>query len=128
MKFKLNICVLFAAAFFCFGAVSNCFAQDDDEAGGYVKASVTDQNVKAAAAFAVKTQAAKQGATVNLLKIDNAQMQVVAGVNYELCIEVKYKGKNDNEAAQQFIKTFVYRDLKNVFSLTSWMEEDCAEQ
>lgn len=127
MKFKLNICVLFAIAFLTFGAVSNCFAQDDDEAGGYVKASVTDANVKAAANFAVKEKA-KQGATVNLLKIDNAQMQVVAGVNFELCLEINYKAKNSDEAIRQFIKTVVYRDLKNVFSLTSWTEDDCAEQ
>jgi hypothetical protein len=70
MKIKLSICVLFTALLMVFGNASVCFGQEDDEVGGYVGASVSDSNVVAAARFAVKERADKQGATINLLSIN----------------------------------------------------------
>jgi Aspartic acid proteinase inhibitor len=126
MKIKLSICVLFAALLMVFGSASVCFGQEDDEAGGYVGASVSDSNVVAAARFAVKEQANKQGAAINLLSIKNAQIQVVAGINYDLCMQVNYKS-GDEDAVEQFVKVVVYRNLKNEYSLSSWDEQDCVK-
>jgi hypothetical protein len=125
MKIKLSICVLFTALLMVFGNASVCFGQEDDEAGGYVGASVSDSNVVAAARFAVKERADKQGATINLLSIKNAQMQIVAGINFDLCMQVNFKS-GDEEAVEQFVKVVVYRNLKNEYSLSSWSEQDCA--
>jgi Aspartic acid proteinase inhibitor len=127
MKIKLNTFVFFAVLFAVMSCASVCFGQEDDEAGGYVSASVSDSNVVAAARFAVKERADKQNASINLVSINNAQMQVVAGINYALCMQVNVKGKDDEEAAEQYVKVVVYRNLKNVFSLTDWAEEDCAK-
>jgi len=127
MKLKLNAFVFFAAMLLVLGSAAVCFGQEDDEAGGYVSVSTADAGVKSAADFAVRKNAAKQNSTINLLSIKSARMQVVAGVNYELCMEVSIKGKDDDEAVEKFIKAVVYKNLQNVFSLTSWAEEDCAE-
>lgn len=123
--FKFKTLMLCAAMLFIFGGAIQANAQDDDEAGGYVAARVTDASVKAAAAFAVKEKARRSGDTIVLMSIKSAKQQVVAGMNFDLCIEVKSKGKNDDEVEELYVKTVVYRNLQNVFSLTSWFVEEC---
>lgn len=128
MKINLKIFALIAALFVFAGSASVSFAQDDDEAGGYVNASSSDKNVRDAAAFAVKERAKKQTSIIELISIESARMQVVAGVNFELCMQISVREKNAEAAAEKYVKAVVYRDLKNAYSLTSWTEEDCGGQ
>ena len=121
MKFKLSILIAFAALFIFFGSSKVCYAQAEEPiAGGYATTDVNDAEVVAAAKFAVRKQSKKQKATFSLIAIKNAKLQVVAGLNYEVCLQLTSKAKLKSKPVTQFVKTIVYRDLKNVYSLTSW--------
>lgn len=119
MKFNLIIFALCIAMFTFFSRSSVAFAQTDQIVGGYGEANVKAKDVVAAAKFAVKKGAAKEKATITLTTIKQARMQVVAGLNYEVCLEVNYK-KSDKKAVRRYAKAIVYKNLKNVYSLTSW--------
>lgn len=120
MKIKLSVSIAFAALFIILSLASASFAQSDQIAGGYGDADVKAKDVVAAAKFAVKKGAAKEKATITLLTIKQARQQVVAGLNYEVCLEVNYK-KSGKKALKRYVKAVVYKNLKNVHSLTSWM-------
>jgi hypothetical protein len=66
--------------------------------------------------------------TVSLVSIKNAKRQVVAGMNYEICMLTNYRNKKSKKLVDQFVRVVVYRNLQNAFSLTSWTQEDCAGQ
>ncbi|HNQ15414.1 MAG TPA: cystatin domain-containing protein [Pyrinomonadaceae bacterium] len=125
MKSTFRFVFLTVAMIVALGAVSVCNAQDDDdEAGGYVTARVNDANVVAAANFAVRERGRTSGTAVRLVRINSAKQQVVAGMNYELCMQVGVKS-GQNQESVYFVTAVVYQDLKKVFSLTSWARENC---
>ncbi|MCD9187191.1 MAG: cystatin domain-containing protein [Pyrinomonadaceae bacterium] len=130
MKFKLSILIAFAALFIFFGNTNVCYGQTEPIAGGYGDADVTDENVVAAAKFAIRKQSRKQKATLALVEIKTAKMQVVAGLNYEVCMVISSKAKLKSKPVEQFVKTVVYKNLNNFYSLTSWKvlkkPEECA--
>lgn len=119
MKIKLSVSIAFAALFIILSSASSSFAQTDQITGGYGDANVKAKDVVAAAKFAVKKGAAKEKATITLVEIKQARQQVVAGLNYEVCLEVNYK-KSGKKALKRYVKAVVYKNLKNVYSLTSW--------
>lgn len=119
MKIKLSVTIALAALLIILGSVSASFAQSDQIVGGYGDANVKDKNVVAAAKFAVKKGAVKEKAEITLVKIKQARMQVVAGLNYEVCLEINVK-KSGKKAVKKYAKAVVYKNLKNVYSLTSW--------
>lgn len=124
MKIKLGFFVALVALFIILGSSSASYSQIT---GGYGDADVKDAEVIKAAKFAVKKDSKKEKAMVTLVSIKKARVQVVAGLNYELCLEVNVK-KSGKKAVKQFIKIVVYRNLKNVYSLTSWtILKDLAE-
>jgi hypothetical protein len=83
-------------------------------AGGYSEASITDEEVVAAAKYAVDEQAKRESSELHLISIRSSEQQVVAGMNYRLVLMVK-KGTKE-----QMAKAIVYRDLKSRLSLTAW--------
>jgi hypothetical protein len=85
--------------------------------GGYSSASVKDKRVKAAAVFAVKTHSLERKIPHKLKAIRTAQTQVVAGLNYKICLSVS-EGKNAKHT--HFIEAVVYQNLEQKLSLTSW--------
>lgn len=94
-----------------------CVAQP--RVGGYSETSKTDKTVVEAATFAVETQAQKDD-TLELVSIERAERQIVAGSNYRLCLAVKSNGKAEQAS------TTVYLDLQNEFSLSEWKAGKCA--
>ncbi len=108
---------LIAIFLFAFGAASTCFGQQIT--GGYGTADTKDKDVKAAAAFAVGRLGTEEAATIKLSKISSARMQVVAGINYEVCLEVMIK-RGEKRATRRYVKAVVYRNLKNAYKLTNW--------
>lgn len=120
MKIKLSVSIALAALFIILSSALSSFAQADQIVGGYGEANVKAKDVVAAAKFAVKKGAAKEKATITLVTIKQARMQVVAGLNYEVCLEVNYK-KSGKKALKRYVKAVVYKNLKKVYSLTSWM-------
>lgn len=93
-------------------------------AGGYETADVKDPQVMAAAKFAVNAQNTKLKRTGNraytLLEISKAQMQVVAGLNFQVCLKTKL-GTSIRSA-----EAVVYQDLQQKLSLTSWAWRKCS--
>jgi len=114
------------AAFVLIGAFAvNNFAQI--KTGGYKKIAKTDAAVVAAANFAVKAQAKKQKSKIKLVTVNNAARQVVAGMNYQMCLSVETTDRKKKTAAPQFVQVVVYQNIKNKYSLTSWTIAACAD-
>ena len=116
-----NFVVLIMLSAFIF-APDNAFrasAQQEQIAGGYGDAPKTDPEVLAAARFAIKQERRKLGRQLSLISIERAEVQVVAGLNYRLCLKVKIKGK------PQDVTAVVYKNLKQKYSLSSWDAGGC---
>lgn len=93
--------------------------------GGYKEIAKDDEGAVAAAEFAVKDQSEKKEMTYKLVSIEKAETQVVAGINYRLCLKVGYK--QNEEDATEFVRVIVNRNLQKEFSLTSWTPESCGD-
>ena len=91
--------------------------------GGYKTAAVDNKEVTAAADFAVgkrmETNSEQEG--MELVSIDKAESQVVAGTNYRLCLTVSLGDE------KQQVQVVVFRSLKGEYSLKSWEPKDCSE-
>lgn len=119
MKMKLNIFVGIAFLFVLFGCFSAARAQDGPIAGGYGETDPADEAVVKAANFAVKKRGQTTKSSIALVSIKNAKLQVVAGVNYQVCLQITTKRKS-KKPVEQFVRVVVYRNLRNVYTLTSW--------
>lgn len=85
--------------------------------GGFSKASVSDQEVKAAADFAVAAQAAEEKKKIELVSITAAEAQVVAGMNYKLTLKVLVDGKK--QTAEVLVWWQAWRQ-PDPYQLSSW--------
>jgi hypothetical protein len=117
-----------ASLFFAFATVlafaSSGMAQ---RVGGYKEISKTDAGALAAARFAVSAQAEKKSATIELVAVEHAERQVVAGTNYRLCLTITTSGEKNEADVKITVKVVVYQNLKGEYKLTSWEEDDCAD-
>ena len=120
MRRNFQIAGIFLAfALFTFGAAV-CPAQDENIiVGGYGNASTTDVQVVKAANFAVAAQKKK---SLKLVSILQAEQQVVAGLNYRMCLSLLSGGK------PQQASTTVYLSLQNKYSLSEWKLEKCGTE
>jgi len=92
--------------------------------GGYRQVAKDNEDVVAAADFAVDEQS-KKGTTFKLVSIEQAERQSAAGSNFRMCLKVGYHKEDDDVDATEFVKVVVHRDLQQEFSLLSWAQEDC---
>ena len=109
-------------AIFIFGAVAVEARVSAQIAGGYSSLSVKSKDARDAAAFAIKTQSATSSKKIVLVKILKAEKQVVAGLNYRICLLVR-----ESKGRSKSITAVVYQDLSNVLSLTDWKGGGCTE-
>lgn len=122
MKKKFLIAIMFVALNIISASVCVAVAQEAQEppmAGAYAEASVTDREVVSAARFAVKMEKRRHGGRLSLLQIERAEQQVVAGMNYRLCLKLRVNGK------EREVITVVYKNLKRKYSLSSWEAGNC---
>ena len=122
-KLRKHIIFCSFVALFVFGLFaggSRVSAQDI--AGGYGDASVTDKDVRAAANFAVKNRSRSTGKSLTLAKIVKAEVQVVAGLNYRVCMTVR-----EGRKRAKTITAVVYKNLQNRRSLSRWKAGGCSE-
>jgi len=113
---KLKISIFFLA--FCFiGLTAQSAAAQIP--GGYNSVSKNDPQVKAAAKFAVAAQSKRVKHVITLISINKAEQQVVAGMNYKVCLQVR-DGRRVRKAT-----AVVYRNLQGKRSLTSWDWGEC---
>jgi hypothetical protein len=99
-------------------------AQDhgDPIVGGYGDTSIHDKDVKAAAAFAVKTWGARTNKTFKIVEIKRADAQVVAGMNYRVCMRIR-----DSKYHRSTVTVVVYKNLQNHLSLSRWKTGGCSD-
>ena len=107
------------------GIAFGCAAATAQRLGGYREIDKADEGASAAAEFAVKAESEKKEMTYKLVSIEHAESQVVAGINYRLCLKVGYHKQDDDVDTTEFVRVVVYRSLQNQYSLTSWTEENC---
>jgi hypothetical protein len=103
-----------------------------DTPGGYTTASVTNNEVVAAANFAIKAQQSTvqekkdlDPPNLELVKILQAEQQVVAGANYRLKLKVKLNGKTTTAEAIVWWQAWRKPDP---YQLTSWTWQESAGQ
>lgn len=120
MKKKLLLMLMSVAVYAAMGSMFELQAQEPPVAGGYQEASRTDLSVISAAKFALKEWRRRKRARVSLISIERAETQVVAGVNYRLCLRVKTRGKIRS------VRTVVYQNLQQKYSLSNWEEGACS--
>lgn len=118
MKKSLRAALVLVALSIALGFTAAGLAQ---QVGGYKKVATDDEGVVSAADFAIGEQSQSQGVTIKLVSIEGAERQVVAGINYRLCLKVEAEGAD----APQEVKTVVYRNLQNEYSLKSWEDGGC---
>ncbi|MEN9864566.1 MAG: Aspartic acid proteinase inhibitor [Pseudomonadota bacterium] len=91
--------------------------------GGYIRGNTKDAAVLKAARFALKQQSAQSGQPLTLQQIMQAQTQVVAGVNYRLCMKVR----QGQPAKSITVMATVYQNLSQEWQLTQWdVVKNCA--
>jgi hypothetical protein len=119
---KRKLCVaLTALVVLAFGSTAEVFTQEPQPpiAGGYQEASTNGHEVVSAARFAVGRERRRRGGRVSLISVKRAETQVVAGINYRLCLRVRRNGRT------QEVVTVVYQDLQQRYSRSSWRVESC---
>ena len=121
MKLRSIILLSFALLFFASASVKKVAAQDQI-VGGYGDISVKSKDAKKFASYAVTTRSAKTGAKITLVKIQKAEQQVVAGLNYRICMTVR-EGRHKPYTAT----AVVYQDLRNKRSLSKWKKGACSD-
>jgi hypothetical protein len=113
-------CIAFGSAVSVFGQIKT---------GGYRSVSISSEDVKDAADFALEIKAEEMKEELSLEGIIKAETQVVAGTNYRLCLQLYIPAKEEEtDGVTLYIKTVIFKSLKNEYSITSWEEEDCAEK
>ena len=90
--------------------------------GAYTAVPVTDEKVVSAAAFAIDAKrkamlAAGEPAALELVIIQRAEQQVVAGLNFRLELRVKWNGKEHPARAMVWWQAWRKPDP---YRLTSW--------
>jgi hypothetical protein len=124
MKIGSRVVIILFVLSIVLGSVAVGLAQ---RTGGYKEVAKDDEGVVAAAEFAVGEQGKKQEMTYKLVSVEHAEQQVVAGINYRLCLKVGYRKQDDDVDTTEFYRVVVYRNLQKAYSLTSWAQDDCGE-
>src|SRR3954465_14527568 len=104
MKKCLQILLALVVLNIAFSCANSVMAQ---RTGGYKENSTDDAEVVAAANFAVDEEGRKEEGSITLVSIEHAESQVVAGINYRLCLKV---ATGDDEPKD--VKVVVYRNLQ----------------
>lgn len=121
MKKHIIFCSFVALFVFgIFAAESRVSAQNIT--GGYGDASVMDKDVRRAANFAVLTRSSNTGRALKLVRIVKAEVQVVAGLNYRICMTIR-----EGRKRAKTVTAVVYKDLRNRRSLSRWKAGGCSE-
>lgn len=95
----------------------------DAVTGAYTKGNTKDAAVAQAAQFALKQQSSQSGQPHTLQQIVQAQTQVVAGLNYRLCMKVS-QGQPPKTLT---VMATVYQNLSQEWQLTQWdVVKNCA--
>lgn len=120
MKNYLHMSAIFAAlCVLTGGAAAICPAQAGMMVGDYREVAKTDETVVDAANAAVDARV-EVDASLKLISIERAELQIVGGSNYRLCLTT-----NSNDKRQE-VMVIMFLSLENEFTLRSWTPGKCA--
>lgn len=122
-KGLLNLCMM-AAICVVIGCASSAFGQM--RVGGFKTVSSEDAGVQAATEFVLQEKSKELGVELSLETIHKAEVQVVQGKNYRLCLQIYAPSKEaETDGVTLFIQTIIYNDLKNKYKITKWEDSEC---
>lgn len=113
----LSVAILFAAS----------IAVSAQRVGGYSTTDTENAAVQEAATFAVEAQAERSNKEMSLDEVLKAEVQVVAGRNYKICMRINSQGGEGQDDVSIIVQAVVYVDLKGNKKLSSWTISDCNE-
>ena len=105
------------------GMAISAAAQTPDMVGGYSDAKTSDKEIVRASKVALRDHSRKEGHSVTLVKINKAEKQVVAGMNYRLCMSVR-RGRHGKVHT---VTAVVYEPIRKPWRLTNWQEGGCKD-
>ena len=115
-SFRLVLLVTFVFGGLC----AATFAQDESITGAYGDLSVKSSEARVAAAIAIRQHAKRE--KVTLVRIVKAEQQVVAGMNYRICMSVR--GSNGRIRR---VTAVVWQPIRKRKRLTNWSNGGCKE-
>lgn len=121
---KINILRYAVLIVVIFGALAAASRVSAQMVGAYADKSIDDKGVIQAAAFAVRKEASKTGTRITLVKIEKAETQVVAGLNYRVCMTVKV-GRRKPKTTK--VTAVVYSNLHDKLKLSKWEDGECKD-
>jgi hypothetical protein len=127
MKMSSRAVTILVALGIAFGGVIVGLAQNRPIVGGYKTVSTDDPEVVEAAEFAVSERSEKNSVSLQLVSVERAERQVVAGTNFKLCLKVAIADEEDDANETQDVQVVVFRSLQKEYSLKSWDVAECGE-
>lgn len=133
MKKSLQVLMVLLALGIAFGGATVTLGQQRVPiVGGFKEAATDDPEVVAAAEYAIRAQNEKEGGSLTLVSIAQAEYQVVAGMNYRLCLKVMAEDETDADVDANSVQVVVYKKLtrqgeERKYELRSWVVRDCVE-
>jgi hypothetical protein len=125
MKNSFRVATILVALSITFSCVVVGLAQTRPIVGGYKTVATDNPEVQSAAEFAVSERSEKEGVSLKLVSVERAEQQVVAGINYRLCLKVAIDDEADDSDETQDVKVVVFRSLQKEYSLKSWEAAEC---
>lgn len=120
---KAVVKILFLSTLMLIGMSIHIAAQVDPVAGGYGVASTKDKKILRVADIGVRQHAKRAHHSVMLVKINKAEQQVVSGMNYRICMDVR-RGRRGRVHT---VTAVVYEPIRKPMRLTKWQEGGCKE-
>ena len=121
MNRTMKLAILMALILGIFAIAAS--AQPEPIAGGYAKISTKSREAKNAAAVAIRQHvAAHPKEKLTLVKVLKAEQQVVAGMNYRVCLAVL-----DRRGVRKTITAVVYHPVNKKERLTDWTTGGCRD-
>lgn len=121
MRSIIKVTIL--STFLLLGMAISAAAQADQIVGGYGEADIHSKDVRQAAAVAIRQHARREHHSVTLVRINKAEQQVVSGMNYRLCMDVR----RDRHGRVHTVTAVVYQPIRKAMRLTNWEEGGCKE-
>jgi uncharacterized protein YaaN involved in tellurite resistance len=121
-EWKRRCAGLIVACLVALGSVAVHAAESRSMPGGYSAATTTNEEVVAAANFAIKAQAEElkktaATSTLSLVSVARVEQQVVAGMNYRMTLNVQHDGKARQAEAVVWWQAW---NREAPYKLTSW--------
>lgn len=125
MKKQIQLMFLLVSICAFSGFLSSVSAQ---RVGGFKEIAKNDVGALAAAKFAITKKAKLDESKIVLISVEKAESQLVAGTNFRLCLVVEVEEKGENVRTDRQVLVQVYRNLKNIYTLSKWEEKECVEE